>query len=293
MRPVSRRSIVVAATLLVVVALTACQPKGNVDAVRNEPYGVRVIGWAHDPDVQDAVDIHVYADGKLVGGGVANIPRPDVVQNVAGTSATTGFNFFVETPRETREICLYALDKTGDSNVQLGCRIVPHRLATVGSIDTIEDVGSALVVRGWAIDEDWIDPAEVRFLRDGVDVTTIVADEPRADIAAAFPEYGAEHGFTATIPKVGNVLCAYGIDPEHVLGPLIGCRWMPGSSWRPPPGGTATPVASPVVNRSAGSLCDLPMSRSGIERNGYGSTMQGALLQCVRNFDGVYRWVLA
>ena len=53
-------------------------PYGYLDAADPVPGGVRVAGWAIDPDSFGPVDVHVYADNQFAGAGRADLDRPDV-----------------------------------------------------------------------------------------------------------------------------------------------------------------------------------------------------------------------
>ena len=68
-------------------------------------------------------------------------------------------------------------------------------------------------VGGWAIDPDTADPIDVHVYVDSSG-RAITADGSRPDVAAAFPGYGANHGFAATFPIAPGThqVCIYAID---------------------------------------------------------------------------------
>ena len=53
-------------------------------------------------------------------------------------------------------------------------------------------------------------------------VGRITAAVSRPDVGAAFPLYGAGHGYDVTIPVAGGRVCAYGIDPVGSRNTLLG-----------------------------------------------------------------------
>jgi hypothetical protein len=96
----------------------------------------------------------------------------------------------------------------------------------VGSLDVVRAGLGALAVQGWAIDPNVSTPIDVHVYVDGVLVTGTRADRTRDDVGRAYPDYGAAHGFTATLAVTSgqHVVCAYGIDVDDDENALIGCR---------------------------------------------------------------------
>jgi hypothetical protein len=87
---------------------------------------------------------------------------------------------------------------------------------------------SSVDVFGWAIDPDTSAPVYVDVYVDGHFAMRVPADQPRPDVAKAYPDYGPSHGFDTTIAVNGlgaHQVCAYGI---NVAGgnanPSLGCR---------------------------------------------------------------------
>ncbi len=167
------------ALFVVAVALvaTACLPQGVVDQVtarRGQP--VRVTGWARDPETTDPIDVHVYADGRIVGAVRADRPRPDVDAAYADAGPNHGYDVAIPLSPGLRRVCAYAIDAgEGDVNPELGCRSVvvpgsgPLRVAVIGSSvqeQNIPEVQAALTARGYqptvvarssvTIDHPWV-----------------------------------------------------------------------------------------------------------------------------------------
>ena len=110
-----------------------------------------------------------------------------------------------------------ALSRTGE---------VPDAERPVGSVDFVANAGGAITVAGWAIDPDTVDPIDVHVYVDGVLTTGARSDRERSDVGAAFPRFGARHGYETTFDATpgAHTVCVYAINdgpPDH---PLLGCR---------------------------------------------------------------------
>ena len=95
-----------------------------------------------------------------------------------------------------------------------------------GFLEAVRPWLRSVRVQGWAIDPDTAAPDVVQITVDGAPSFTAAA-LARSDIAAAFPGYGAGHGFDAVIPAAAGAhrVCAYAM---NVAGggsnALLGCR---------------------------------------------------------------------
>ena len=96
----------------------------------------------------------------------------------------------------------------------------------IGSLDVAQAALGSLVVHGWAIDPSVSTPIGVHVYVDGVLVAGTTANRARTDVGDAYPNYGAAHGFSATIAVTGgpHVVCAYAIDSDDDGNALVGCR---------------------------------------------------------------------
>lgn len=195
-------------------------PLGVLDVVDLTPAGVRVAGWALDPDSVVPVRVHVYVDGVLVAVPVASTARPDVATAYPGYGDERGFDLLLPVAGGRHTVCVYALDAgPGPGNVLLACRDVDVRKALGWLDEAVADAG-VLSVRGWAVDAGQVEPVEVEVEVDGAVVARRAATERRPDVAAAHPAYGPAHGFTAQVPIEPGVheVCVL------VLDERIGCR---------------------------------------------------------------------
>jgi hypothetical protein len=202
-------------------------PLGALDRAERAPGGVRVAGWAFDPQTAGVVDVHVYVDGTFVTAQRADLPRTDIAQYAPPYGAAHGFDFVVPVLPGRRDVCVYAIDAnaTGD-NPMLGCSTVAVASAPLGALDAAPRVPQGVRVVGWALDPDTAAPVAVHVYVDGTLVAEVRADEPRPDIAGSYPGYGAAHGFDVVVPASAarHEVCAYAIGNTAGQNVLLACR---------------------------------------------------------------------
>ncbi len=94
-------------------------PVGRLDLARDVTGGVRVTGWALDPDTAaQAITVHVYVDGRFAAMVPADVARPDVAQAL-GVTLDHGYRAVVPAGAQ---VCTYGIDTTGQAvNTLLGC----------------------------------------------------------------------------------------------------------------------------------------------------------------------------
>jgi hypothetical protein len=125
-RPTSRRGrgAVVLATVVLTSAAGACQPDGALDgamAAAGVGAGIRVSGWALDPDSEAPATVLVTVDGAVAGRAPADDARADLPEE----HRTRGFDVTVPATSGNHEVCVTAVDvEGGDDNLALGCRTV-------------------------------------------------------------------------------------------------------------------------------------------------------------------------
>lgn len=101
---------------------------------------------------------------------------------------------------------------------------VKSRLAgTTGSLDLVAAGPGRVTVAGWAFDpRSGTDPSDVHVYVDRAGAA-VRADQPRADVGAAYPLAGPDHGFNATLTATPGIhrVCVYAIGAPNVE---LGCR---------------------------------------------------------------------
>jgi hypothetical protein len=201
-------------------------PFGAVDAMRTGPGQIRVSGWVIDRDLATPGRVHVYVDGAATP-VQADKPRPSVGAAYPLYGANHGFDRVVNATPGRHQVCVYGIDLSGPGdNTTLACRTVVVGGAPFGALDAVQTGAGQLRVTGWEIDPDTAAPGRVHVYVDGV-ATVATAGNPRGDIAAAYPLYGAGHGYDVTIPALAGYhgVCAYGINSAGPGGnTTLGCR---------------------------------------------------------------------
>lgn len=213
-----------------VVAPPSRDPFGSLDAANPGVGSISVGGWVVDRDAAPGpTNVHVYVDGNGVNIGSASSPRPDIGAIFPAFGADHGFNATIGASPGSHTVCAYGINSGPGGNSLLGCRSVTVPTGSpVGSFDMARWSGAGGIrVAGWAIDPDVSDPVTIHAYVDGVGHNLGSATAPRGDVAAAYPGYGAEHGFGAVIPGVGggtHTVCLYAINIGGGANSSLGCK---------------------------------------------------------------------
>lgn len=203
----------------------AVNPVSALDTVTAGIGQVRVTGWAFDPDTSGSIGVHIYVGGA-VQGTVANLSRPDVAA-AYGIGDPHGYDVTipVSSPGPT-QVCAYAINEGPGANTFIGCRTttVPGG-SPIGVLDSVRGSGSIISVDGWAIDPDTVAPITVHLYVDSA-ISGYPANGVRADIGAAFPGYGAEHGYSAQFSAGPgqHTVCAFGLNVGAGTNTAYGCK---------------------------------------------------------------------
>jgi GH25 family lysozyme M1 (1,4-beta-N-acetylmuramidase) len=203
-------------------------PIGSFDGVAvTRPGKVAVAGWAADPnDWTRSTVVHVYA-GSAWTSLPANQSRADV-NNALGIGGNHGFSAEVDASGGPIQVCLYGINDTGPGGPSLlSCKSVTVPTGSpYGSLDAVNPRVGAIDFAGWVIDPDTASPTQVHVYVDGVGVA-VLASGYRSDLAAIFPMYGGNHGFSTSIPVAGgsHQVCVYSINAFGAgSNQTMGCR---------------------------------------------------------------------
>jgi Mannosyl-glycoprotein endo-beta-N-acetylglucosaminidase len=176
------------------------QPEGVLDVVQATFGGATIAGWALDPDSADPVGVHIYVDGAFHGDVMASVSRPDVAAAYPAYGDVHGFSTAIDAGGGPHEVCAFAINTgPGNLNPLIGCRTVAVPANPVGSIDVVAREPDSIRVAGWMLDPDVSTPIDAHVYVDNIG-TSVRASAARPDVAAAYPGYGAEHGFDRKIP---------------------------------------------------------------------------------------------
>ncbi|MCY7326873.1 MAG: hypothetical protein LH605_12220 [Microbacteriaceae bacterium] len=210
-------------------------PTGN-----GSPYGVvanvtagygsaKVRGWAVDPDSRDSIRVHVYVDGV----GAANVPADIETPQLAGRLGAGNTNHGFETTLTglspgVRSVCTFGINVGTGSNTLLDCRSVTVPAGNpFGIVDQVAAYTGKVYARGWALDPDTSSPVTVRMLVDSKVVAEQVASKPKAGLDAAYPGFGADHGFEFAADGISpgeHRVCLQAVNVGAGVNTTIGCR---------------------------------------------------------------------
>jgi len=191
-------------------------PFGSLDLVHPVPGGIRVAGWAIDPDTANPVALSISVDGTVVANTSAGIARPDLPAFFPLYGANHGFDLIVPASGGSHTVCVTAINTgSGSGNVTLACK--PTQVPTgnpFGVVDVFNSSSGSVHMAGWAIDPDTANPIAIEVRVDGVVVGTTNAALPRADVGAIYPDYGANHGYQITVPAApgSRQVCVYAVN---------------------------------------------------------------------------------
>jgi hypothetical protein len=247
----------------------ASSPVGTVDVASGGPGSIYVAGWAVDPSAPDPIRVDAYIDGVGSTIGLASNPRADLAVAFPNSGADHGYSHeFDGLSTGTHQVCIYAINIGPGGNSLLSCNnVVVPTGSPLGAVDqAVMGPDGALSVSGWSIDPDTTAPISDTVYIDGAPSPVGTAVTTRTDVAAFFPLYGAQHGFTwsATVSPAAHQVCVFAINGA---GPgdntLLSCRQVQPPSGSPVgsvdvavggPDGTATVAGWTLDPDTAGAI---------------------------------------
>lgn len=188
--------------------LSAGTPTGEVKELWTVNNGIRLWGWALDPDsITSAVQIHVRF-GTSWAAATADQPNPSGEALYPGAGPNHGFGMSITAPPGPQQVCVWAKNIGSGTDRLLTCRdvVVPDG-SPVGEMKEMWGVPGAVRMWGWALDPDTPDPIVLHVLINGRWAVVNANTENQA-VGAAYPGHGPNHGFGASIPAdpgVNNV----------------------------------------------------------------------------------------
>lgn len=211
-----------------VLRIPTAPPIGSFDLAEGEVGGVRVRGWAADPDTQDPIEVR-FTIGSQTTTSIADDERPDVRQAYSWAGPRTGFDVKLPAPPGgAATVCATAVNDAGlGDDTFLGCRSWPPRSGPpVGYLDSVAMSSGKVRVAGWAVDPDTLAPVTMHLYVDGAHVSTVSADRSRPDLKDHLFAHDTNRGFDAllTVDSGRHRVCAYGINVPAGDNPLLGCR---------------------------------------------------------------------
>jgi hypothetical protein len=111
-------------------------------------------------------------------------------------------------------------------------------VSPIGNLEVAETTINTATFRGWAFDPETAAAIDIHLYVNGNWGGSFTAASPRQDIAAAYPSYGANHGFDITVPIGFGTFtgCLFAINVGSGANQELGCRTL------------STPVGPPAGN---------------------------------------------
>lgn len=143
-------------------------PEGRIGALRDGRKAVTVKGWASNPDLGRSAMVRLLVDGELVQKKLTHLRRANLAKQIGTSVVKIGFEFRLELPDGTHELCIEANNFDGFAPVRMHCRSIEVRHNPTGAIDRVITKTTGEVVRGWAQDPDRKKPVVIE-IREGSD----------------------------------------------------------------------------------------------------------------------------
>jgi hypothetical protein len=185
---------------------------GHFDAAAGTPAGIRVAGWALDPQRKaSSAPVSVSIDNRPASTVPTRGLRADV-NRVMRATGLHGFSAVVPHPKPGRHTVCITARPAGSTTapVSLGCKNVVVPGPTRGAFDSAAGSKLSYTVRGWAFDPNSAAASSiVRVTVDGRAAKDFRAGAARADVNRIFRITGS-HGFSVRLAatKGRHTVCA-------------------------------------------------------------------------------------
>lgn len=172
-------------------------PVGRIDRMLDRRTGLRLAGWALDPDLGRPARVRVMVDGKRVARKRSSKARTRLGKFL-GVDDRLGFAVTLKLPDGKHQVCIEVNNFDGHDPVVLGCRNVNLAHEPVGAIERVVPKSDGDVVRGWAYDPDRRRPIHIDVVSGSEVVATSRASRTRTDLAGL--TNGEQRGFAIKLP---------------------------------------------------------------------------------------------
>lgn len=246
---------------------TGRAPIGNLEVVKDAAGGIRVSGWALEPETSAPVKVKVGVAG-VVREVTANLTRSDVARAYPGKGSKHGFDYtFGPLAPGLRGICVWVENAVGvGADRLLGCdNITVTDGSPIGNLETAAaSAAREITASGWVFDPNSSGPAEVVVNVDGQLADRVKADRRRPDVGAVHGRtYSGFHTKVAATPGTHQV-CVAVFNVGFGEHRLLGCR-------------TVTVAESTQDRRPSGYLTEVtPTAAGSVHLSGVAQDPDGA-----------------
>lgn len=208
---------------------TGRAPIGNLEVVHDAAGGIRVRGWALEPETAAPIRVKVGVAG-VVRQTTANLSRPDVARAYPGKGPRHGFDYtFGPLDPGLRGICVWVDNTVGGGDDRLlGCaNIVVTDGTPQGVLETVASPKPrSITVAGWAFDPSTPASAEVAVTVDGNSAARLAANGSRPDVGRVHKRSrsGFHTEIAATPGRHQVCVAVFNVGFGHPR--LLGCRYV-------------------------------------------------------------------
>lgn len=235
-----RRSAVAAVVLAAALVASAClaptqfdptgrAPIGSLDVVVNAAGGIRVRGWALDPETSAPIKVKVGVAG-VVREVTANLDRPDVGRAYPGKGPRHGFDYtFGPLDPGLRGICVWVDNTVGRGDDRLlGCaNIQVTDGSPIGALETVAAPSPrSIAVSGWTFDPNTPAPASVAVTVDGHSAARLTANGSRADVNRVHKRSRSGYSTQISASPGRHQVCVGVFNVGFGVDRLLGCRYV-------------------------------------------------------------------
>lgn len=183
-------------------------PTGVIGGMAQRPGGVRVYGWAADPDTTAPVNVQVVADGKTLGTGPAD--------GTGYRHSGHHFNLTYRLPGTTlrpadHKICVIGINAGRyGANRTIGCAVKHLNYNPRLAVDGVAQRSPGAYISGWAADPDVSGAIQVMITADGKRRKTVTSWRT----TKAHPD---GHAFRAVVglPNGRHTVCAIALNAKY------------------------------------------------------------------------------
>jgi hypothetical protein len=186
-------------------------PFGSLDAVLPEPAGLRLSGWAIDPDSAGAIDVHLYVNGafsRAVTADACCMPPHVTAQYYPAYGGAHAFRPTLETGQRGRyTVCAYGINVgPGYMNPELGCK-------TVTQSGGLPPAGGHVAVGGVLSFEPYPQPG--KYVRLNGDAVTIAPIDGKTEMDASDAHFRKVSGLSAATACRSSPSSTQGASPAR------------------------------------------------------------------------------
>lgn len=201
-------------------------PRGSLDTLATQPGHLVIRGWAIDWDEPTApVTVNVVIDG-LATKLTADQYRKGIADTRPAAGGYHGFGATLPLAQGVHTVCVNTRNIGYGTDNTFGCRELTLNDSPKGALESVVQSAGALKVTGWTFDNDApTTPLTVTINVDGV-AHSVLANTARTDIAARYPDAGANHGFVASykLAEGSHTVCVTAHDIGYGSNVRFPCR---------------------------------------------------------------------